>query len=618
MKKLRQPLLSPPKQHLAFLAICPCLALISTASGQAASPNSNGEPIVTYTGNAVVTNAADGGLQPVMGTHNIQVYRANRNQPAHADGLKDTYVHAPMLAYWKGFFHLDYLSAPVHEHETPTQTSYTRSADGLHWETPRILFPAYQLPNGTYTLNHQRMSFYIAPNDKLLATAFYGEAPKPNDGSGLGRAVREIMEDGSFGPIYFIRYNQQAGWNADKVKTFPFYTESSDPAFVEACESLLTDVKMRSQWWEEDRSEDGFYPVMGKAMSYYKLLDGTVIGLWKDAQTGYSLDNGATWKRAGFARNLEVNSSKYWGQRTSDNRFALAYNPTTRLRHPLAVMTGNDGIHFDKLASIHGELPVQRYPGHYKNMGPQYVRGIVEGNGTPPDGSMWLTYSVNKEDIWISRVPVPISTVETSASIYEDFSKTDVDTLPTNWNCYSPLWAPVNIVKDNEMHGSVLSLENHDSFDYASATRVFKTSQSVVIEFDLLAKQENARLEIDVLSANGLRPVQIALTPQGTIEARHEGIWKPAGSYLANQWNHITLDINPGNETERFQLLVNGEEVLYRAAYFTDYPKTVERITFRTGNYRRRGDGGHDLTEQDHPSEPSTFLIDNLHIQTRR
>jgi hypothetical protein len=29
-------------------------------------------------------------------------------------------------------------------------------------------------------------------------------------------------------------------------------------------------------------------------------------------------------------------------------------------------------------------------------------------DGTPPGGNMWVTYSMNKEDIWISKIPVPV------------------------------------------------------------------------------------------------------------------------------------------------------------------------------------------------------------------
>ena len=48
-----------------------------------------------------------------------------------------------------------------------------------------------------------------------------------------------------------------------------------------------------------------------------------------------------------------------------------------------------------------------RYGGNYKSFGPQYVRGIQEGNGTPHDGDLWVTYSVNKDVLWGSHIPVP-------------------------------------------------------------------------------------------------------------------------------------------------------------------------------------------------------------------
>jgi len=41
-----------------------------------------------------------------------------------------------------------------------------------------------------------------------------------------------------------------------------------------------------------------------------------------------------------------------------------------------------------------------RFSGIFKNLGPQYVRGIEEGNGNPPGLHLWNTYSMNKEDIW--------------------------------------------------------------------------------------------------------------------------------------------------------------------------------------------------------------------------
>jgi hypothetical protein len=575
------------------------------------------QPAITYIGHETVTPAADGGLQPVMGVHNIQVYRANRTAPAHQDGLNHTYLHAPMLAYWRGQFYLDYLSGPVSEHEPPCPTSYTTSRDGVEWAPPRVLFPSFALPDGTQTLTHQRTSFYVSPDDRLLATAFHGKPPSPNDGTGVGRVVREIKEDGSLGPIYFIRYNRHAGWSASNTP-YPLYTASPDAGFVRACEALLADKLMTMQWWEEDQSEDGFYRVRGKAFSFVRRPDGALIAVAKDAQHAISMDDGETWTRLGFMGNMPVNSSKYWVQRTSDARYALVLNPTSRLRHPLAVLTSDDAKHFDGLLTIHGELPVQRFPGLYKNMGPQYVRGILPGNGTPPGGDLWLTYSVNKEDIWVSRVPVPITGESRLDGVFEaTFDDTAVNAMPTGWNVYRPLWAPTQVIDAGGERGRALELRDEDPYDYAAATRVFPASRSVRIRFKLLAQQVDGRFEIDVIGARGERPVQVAFTPGGKIEAKHEGIWMPAGEYIANRWTDIEIDVNPGKNVDRFQFRVDGREVLYRIAYFSELVSTVERITFRTGEYRFRGDGGRELPDADRKSKLHAYLLDDLRIEPR-
>ncbi|MBC2608046.1 hypothetical protein [Pelagicoccus albus] len=576
------------------------------------------EPPIAYATEISVSTAADGGLRPAIGTQNIQVYRANRAEPTHLDGLDHTYLHAPMLAYWKGKFHLDYLSAPVNEHDMPTPTSYTSSEDGVNWETPKTLFPSYQRPNGEYTLTHQRSSFYIAPNDKLLATAFHGKYPRPNDGSGIGRVVREIKEDGSFGPIYFIRYNSQEDWDPADAAEYPFYTESKDQAFKDACESLLSNKLMTAQWWEEDRSEDGFYREKGKALSYYHMPDGKVVGIWKNAVTMTTDDEGESWIRTGFAKNIPINSSKYWAEKTKDGDYALVFNPTTRLRHPLAIATSQDGTNFDNLLSVHGELPDQRFPGLYKNMGPQYVRGISEGNGTPPDEDLWLTYSVNKEDIWVSRVPAPVEFAVEKKIFFDDFETSSHNGLPENWNIYRPIWAPTEVIDTDSKQGMALSLSDEDPSDYASVTRVFPKGRSALIRFKLLLEQTDGRLEIDVANAEGLRPVQIAFTEDGKVEARHEGIWKPAGEYEAGKWMDIEIDVNPNKNVDRFQFRINGQEVLYRIAYFTDLARTVERLTIRTGEFRYRGVGGQELPESDYKVKKAIYLIDDVSIEANR
>ncbi len=573
-------------------------------------------PPVVYTGTTHATTTADGGLRPVIGVHNIQVVRSNRTAPYHQDGLVHTYLHAPMLAHWRGHFYLEYLSGPKNEHDNPTATSLTRSTDGLTWEVPRTVFPSFPLPDGTQTIAHQRMGFYVSPDDRLLVLSFFGKHPSPNDGDGIGRAVREVRADGTFGPIYFLRLNAKSVFPGFKPP-YPLYTTAPDRGFVAACDALLANKLMTAQWWEEDQlDETGFYRVRGKALSYVTRPDGSVLGIWKNRLVAITTDRGQTWTPTQFARNMPNNGSKYWLQRTADGRYGLVLNPTNRNRYPLALMTSNDSATFTDLFSVHGELPDQRFGGYLKNIGPQYVRGIVEGNGTPPDAAhaFWLTYSVNKEDIWVARVPTPVA-ASAAGPVNDDFESATLGTLPAGWNVYSPLWAPVRVAAATAgQPNRALEFRDEDPYDYARAIRVFPATHGVKVSFKIFARQTNARFEIDLLDAAGARPVRLALGEDGRIWACHEGQWMDAGPYKAGQWLTFELEIPRDPNADRCAVIIDGKSPLPRPAFFTDPVATVERLSFRTGAWRDRGFGGRDLPGADSKTPLASFLVDDVVI----
>ena len=225
-------------------------------------------------------------------------------------------------------------------------------------------------------------------------------------------------------------------------------------------------------------------------------------------------------------------------------------------------------------------------------MGPQYVRGILEGNGTPPDAksAFHLTYSVNKEDIWIARVPVPASAIVTDP-VHDDFNSETPGSLPAGWNIYSPRWAPVRIA--DEAGQRALTLTDEDPCDYARAVRVFPVTHGLKISFTVFAKQSNARLEIELLDGKGQRPVRLAFGEDGHLWVCHETQWLDA---------------------DRCSVLVDGKSLLPRPAYFTDPVATVERLSFRTGAYRDRGYGGRDIAGADVKTPKAEFLIDDVVI----
>jgi hypothetical protein len=614
---------------------------------------------VRYTG-LLQTDPAyyDGRLPHAVGVHSIQAMRGNRTAPPGGGVIGFTYNHQPYLAYWNGRFYLQYLSALVQEHEPPTHTSVLISEDGYNWTPPKVVFPEYPLPAieqegisipaGMIAVMHQRMGFYVAPNGRLLTSGFYGfcETPQhsPNAGNGIGRVVREIQADGTFGPIFFIRYNRHAGFDETNT-SFPFYRESRDPDFLAACEALLADRLYTLQWWEEDRAKDGFYTISpdqvagaahfdahivtsagaGKAFAWYTRADGVVVGLWKNQYAALTKDRGLTWTPIVENKTLLTSGAKTWGQRTDDGRYVIVHNqsPTRVNRFPLVAMVGEDGHVFDRMFTVQGEVPPRRYRGQYKTAGSQYIRGIAEGNGNPPGDDLWTVYSMNKEDIWISRTPVPL-TGEATEPLREDFEGISGVSQLTRWNLYIPQWTGVNVVEESGQSNRVLELRDQEPYDYVVAERIFPSVRRARIAFRVQARQvaHSDSLEIEVQSQRGHRPMRLRLN-RDWLSFDHGRRTYEQVRVTPQRWYAIELDLDCG--AQAYALKVNGK-VVREGIPFTEQTDSLERIVFRTGPYRGLvpsyliTDGGErpsglefsDLPGADQPVAPSVYWIDDL------
>lgn len=564
---------------------------------------------VRYTGTTLVNvDYHHGQLSPAVGVHNIQTFRANRQHPEWA-GTSWTYNHAPMLAYWNNQFYLQFLSNPIGEHIPPGQTFLQTSKDGYAWSSPVIIFPPYKIPDGTtkegrpevakdlYAVIHQRMGFYVSKKNRLLTLSYYGivmgKGDDPNDGKGIGRVVREIYKDGSYGPIYFIRYNKT--WD-QKKSTYPFYTSSKDKGFIEACNELLANPLMMQQWVEEADRNDELIPLKKeyKAFSYYHLHDGRVVGLWKNALTSISKDGGKTWLYNPTRAPKFVNSNaKIWGQKTGDGKFATVYNPS-EFRWPLAISVSNDGLHYNNLLLVNGEISSMRYGGAYKSYGPQYVRGIIEGNGTPPDNNLWITYSMNKEDMWVSKIPVPV-TDKVTGHATEVFNQMPDGKELNLWNYYSGLWSPVGIEK--LPNGTkALALQDWDLFEYAKAERVVPSSKIIVAEFTIIPQQANhGQLDIEFTDAKGTAGVRLSFDSAGNFITKAGYRNRSLMKFSAGETYNVRVELN--TDTRFFHTTVNGKPLA--AALFFAPLASIDRVVFRTGGVRRFPDAD-TPTDQDY------------------
>jgi len=553
-----------------------------------------------------------GQLPYAMGVHNIQTMRANRERPDLSDGFGWTYNHAPNLAYWNGTFYYHYLSDPHGEHIPSSQTLLQTSRDGYTWAKPMVLFPPYRIPNGFSkqgsdlvaqdidAVMHQRMGFYVTKDEsKLLSLGYYGiclaaKGDSPLDGNGIGRVVREINRDGSFGPIYFIRINHE--WNESTVK-YPFYKRSKDKAFVAACDELLADPLMMQQWTEEADRNDPLVPIKDangfnnanlKGFNYTTLPDGRLMSVFKNGVYAISSDKGHTWTPHQRITNIITGSAKCWIQQMSDGTYALVYNPTY-YRYPMAVATSSDGMNWDNLRNVHGEVTPMRYSGNEKSWGPQYLRGIMPGNGTPPDGNMWLAYSVNKEDMWAMRVTAPLLDAEVN-HVNEDLTQYDRLSQLDRWNIYSPLWAPVSIEQvalpgqESNQRTSVLRLADWDPYDYAKAERFFPESEVITVEFSVIPVQNNTgALCVELQNSENYAATRVTFDADGRIRLKRNYKSADLGAYEPGQTYTIKLEANA--KTQQVAASVNGKRPSNNTLY--GQVDNFSKVVFRTGELIR-------------------------------
>jgi len=348
---------------------------------------------------------------------------------------------------------------------------------------------------------------------------------------------------------------------------------------------------MTLQWQEEDMANDGFFAIgveeQYKAFSWCHRPDGAVVGVWKNQNSALSPDNGKSWTTIVENKSLMCCGAKTWIQKTKDGRYALVYNhsATEQNRFPMAVMTSDDCHEVDNLLCLNGEAAPMRFFGMHKNVGTQYFRGIVEGNGNPPGNHMWNTYSVNKEDIWVSRTPVPVTgTVQKHFS--QDFEKVNDESELSMWNLYVPEWAPISIAKDPAKNGNkCLELKDEEPYDYAIAQRAFPESSKVTVEFRVyVSKVGTSFLHVEVQDKSGYRPMCLRFDDRFLMMDRLNEDPDPMAIH-AGRWYHVRMELDC--EKKEYAIYVDGKEIHDDIEFArTDKVGSVERLVFRTGPWR--------------------------------
>lgn len=572
----------------------------------------------------------DGALPHAIGAKNYQVMRATRVVKHGSDGSGWTYNHAPMLTWWRGHLYVAYLSNPLSEHTAPCQVMINRSQNGETWGRMKELFPPLTIstkpyqgpkkellaPTGKIVMGYS-MLFFTSSTGRLLTTSFYGLSPDdhtvPRGEWGPGRVVREVYEDFSFSPIYFLHYNEQGGYTKENTTVHPYFQDSADTGFIEACQELLEDPYASKGTWgeKEKKQEDLFALTYLRAPSFYTLEDGRTVMVAKDSLVSISEDDGKTWEKVERDSTIDTGAGKVWGQRTADGAYALVYNPSSDSAHrwPLAVITGDNGKDFDNLLAITPEISPCRYTGFLKNLGAQYVRGVSEQNTQPSDGKLWICYSMNKEDIWVASIPVPISgREETNLEDRLDSPSFTAD----RWNFFSPRWCPVT---HSPEQGGIL-LEDADLYDRAIASRNFPACAQgeITARIKVNSQHSESALLLSLQDREGRTPLEISFGHEHVISIMNGGRWHQYKTYQPETWYDVSVRFDTYQSKAIFKVTQEEEVLLETPVLYSQSVHSLERIRFAskialpwqtlqdTGRTMALGDlpGGHEPIARSH------------------
>lgn len=616
------------------------------------SPAAAGAAMPRFTGSdATLVSRHDGGQRWAVGVQEHALFRPTRN-PAHTqnrDGTPGaTFNHAMMLAFWRNRFWVSYHGSPSEGTEVPVPVYLCWSDDGRDWSKADVLFPAPRI--GTVNAySHQRNGFYRASDGRLLAFTFMGDR-KPNDAvGGFARLVREIKGPGDYGPIWAVRYNQ--GYSAANTPWQP-YASSTDSGLKSAIAEAVGDALWREDWNEEDPAKDLYlFPgtngsaFEGKAFAWYRLPDQRVVGMWKGSWL--TVSSGATWGAGQVLAPVQdharfgnfYNTAKQWCERAENaGQYAMfltmgVHRPATGMyaaRSPLAVLTSADGLNFNERGIISGDNHPQWYPNpgtssprpheDNKDGGPSYVRGLEAWDRRPSGDSLWVTYSVTKEPIYVAEVPTPVR-YGVSTQVQDGFTDMAVGGRVTDWNIRDAGWCPVRVV---EVAGNRrLRLADRDPYDYAKAFRVFPEMARPQVSFTIIpAQHTHGTCEVELVNHAGLRPVALKFDADGKLKRRHAAGWTDVAAYTANQSCRVVISLDLPQQ--RWSATFNGAAVATDAPLFQVAP-TVERLELRTGAWRlddwSRVKGYNDypkdmLPGADDPVSEAVFDVDDVATTT--
>ncbi|MNF87211.1 hypothetical protein D3C84_696700 [compost metagenome] len=351
-----------------------------------------------------------------------------------------------------------------------------------------------------------------------------------------------------------------------------------------------------------------------KAPVHYKLPNGKVAAFGKWSQVAVSDNNGLSWDGPRAESSIVMAGSKIWAQRLKNGKYLMACNPnpSNEKRWPLAIAQSDDGLVYRDMFLLCGEVPVRRYAGKHKYRGMNYISGITDGSGEPPGESIWLTFSMNKEDLWVSQIPLAMETEETGL-LDEQFDGPLAYSL-SDWQLYRPLWSELTVVAFPSEQNQSLKMSNADPYGRAAAERTFPKYAKAKVRLGVLAAQNTCgKLQMVVMAGDGAVICQLQFNPDGLLTVHHAGGQAEFMKVETNQWYDLVISFDLGRGI--YGVEAAGGLGLYGLACLAS-ADAAERIAFYVGGESydmQLADSGMDVPD-DRSVQACTYYLNYVKV----
>ncbi len=342
----------------------------------------------------------DLGLHKAKGAESFTVFSGAESPSRFNNGA--------VVTAFKGKLYVQWQTSLKDEDAPETKVVYAVSKNGKKWSDPiNLALPndtAYCTSGGWWVNGDTLLSFVnVWPIGKspIIGYAYYSQSTdgvnwttlKPVrmlDGSAMQGVVEQdhrfvsdgrILTSGHFhpglmvNPIFTDRREGHSGWQKSKYS----YIQSGDKASREI------------------------------EPSWFLQKDGSVVMIFRDQKSSFyklaakSVDKGETWTETTLSDMPDSRSKQSAGNLPNGTAF-MVHNPVLKKdRFPLAIVLSSDGKIFNRAFVLReggADLPERKFEGKAKTLGYSYPKSFVDKK------YIYVSYSENKENIVITRVPI--------------------------------------------------------------------------------------------------------------------------------------------------------------------------------------------------------------------